>query len=90
LRRVSRPLYEGIGRATGGVIGDDQLLGTVVILKEAKELARKQVVEFGVTMIVVKDVLSENHGGFECCAEMYRSTLFLDHHNEFSTIVGRC
>lgn len=58
-------------------------------LKEAKELAQKQADEFGVTMIVVKDDLSENVGGHECCAEMYRSTLYPDHHKEFWEIVGR-
>ena len=49
-------------------------------LKEAKELAQKQADEFGVTMIVVKDDLSEDQGGHECCAEMYRTTLYPDHH----------
>ena len=59
-------------------------------LEEAKELAQKQADEFGVTMIVVKDVLSEDQGGFECCAEMYRTTLYPDHHQQFWEIVGRC
>ena len=58
-------------------------------LEEAKELAQKQADEFGVTMIVVKDDLSEDQGGFECCAEMYRSTLYPDHHQDFWVIVGR-
>ena len=58
-------------------------------LKEAKELAQKQADEFGVTMIVVKDDLSEDAGGFECCAEMYRSTLYPDHHQQYWNIVGR-
>ena len=44
-------------------------------LKEATELAQKQADEFGVVMIVVKDDLSEDPGGYECCAEMYRTTL---------------
>jgi hypothetical protein len=59
-------------------------------LKEAKELAQKQADEFGVTMIVVKDDLSEDEGGFKCCADMYRSTLYPDHHQQFWKIVGRC
>jgi hypothetical protein len=58
-------------------------------LEEAKELAQKQADEFGVTMIVVKDDLSEDAGGFECCAEMYRSTLYPDHHQDFWVIVKR-
>ena len=58
-------------------------------LEEAKELAQKQADEFGVTMIVVKDDLSEDQGVFECCAEMYRSTLYPDHHQDFWVIVGR-
>ena len=58
-------------------------------LEEAKELAQKQADEFGVTMIVVKDDLSEDQGGFECCAEIYRSTLYPDHHQDFWEIVGR-
>jgi hypothetical protein len=59
-------------------------------LEEAKELAQKQADEFGVTMIVVKDGLSEDLAGYECCAEIYRSTLYPDHHKEFWEIVGRC
>lgn len=58
-------------------------------LEEAKDLAQKQADEFGVVMIVVKDDLSEDPGGFECCA-MYRTTLYPDHHKEFWDIVGRC
>ena len=58
-------------------------------LKEAKELAQKQADEFGVTMIVVKDDLSEDQGGHECCAEMYRTTLYPDHHQQYWNIVGR-
>ena len=59
-------------------------------LEEAKELAQKQTNEFGVVMIIVKDDLSEAPGGFECCAEMHRTTLYPDHHKEFWEIVGRC
>ena len=55
-------------------------------LEESKDLAQKQADEFGVTMIVVKDDLSEDAGGFE----MYRSTLYPDHHQQFWEIVGRC
>jgi hypothetical protein len=55
-------------------------------LQEATALAQKQADEFGVVMIVVKDDLS---GGYECCAEMYRTTLYPDHHNELWEIVGR-
>ncbi len=58
-------------------------------LQEATELAQKQADEFGVVMIVVSDDLSENPGGYECCAEMYRTTLYPDHHREFWVIVGR-
>lgn len=58
-------------------------------LQEAAELAQKQADEFGVVMIVVKDDLSEDPGGYECCAEMYRPTLYTDHHKEFWAIVGR-
>ena len=58
-------------------------------LEEAKELAQKQADEFGVTMIVVKDDLAEDLGGYECCAEIYRSTLYPDHHQQFWKIVGR-
>ena len=42
-------------------------------LEEATALAQKQANEFGVVMIVVKDDLSEDSGGYECCAEMYRT-----------------
>lgn len=59
-------------------------------LQEATELAQKQADEFRVVMIVVKDDLSEDPGGHECCAEMYRDTLYPDHHNEFWEIVARC
>lgn len=58
-------------------------------LKEAEELAQKQADEFGVAMIVVKDDLSEDPGGYECCAEIYRDTLYPDHHKEFWEIVRR-
>ena len=58
-------------------------------LKEATELAQKQANEFSVVMIVVKDDLSDDPGGFECCAEIYRDTLYPNHHKEFWEIVGR-
>jgi len=58
-------------------------------LDEATALAQKQADEFGVTMIVVRDDLSEDAGGFECCAEMYRETLYPDHHREYWEFVGR-
>lgn len=59
-------------------------------LNESKQLAQQQADEFGVVMIVVKDDLSEDPGGYECCAEMYRSTLYPDHHNQFWEIIMRC
>jgi hypothetical protein len=59
-------------------------------LEEAKALAQKQADEFGVVMIIVRDDLSEDPGGYECCAEMYRTTLYPDHHQQFWEIVGRC
>jgi len=40
-------------------------------LEEAIDLAQKQADEFGVVMIIVRDDLSEDPGGYECCAEMY-------------------
>lgn len=58
-------------------------------LQEATELAQKQANEFRVVMIVVKDDLSEDPGGHECCAEMYRTTLYPDHHKAFWEIVGK-
>ena len=58
-------------------------------LQEATELAQKQADDFGVVMIVVKDDLSEDPGGYECCAEIYRTTLYPDHHNEFWEVAGR-
>lgn len=41
-------------------------------------------------MIVVRDDLSEDAGGYECCAEMYRETLYPASHRQFWEIVGRC
>jgi len=58
-------------------------------LEEATALAHSQANDFGVMMIVVKDDLSEDQGGYECCAEMYRTTLYPDHHKAFWEIVGR-
>jgi len=58
-------------------------------LEEAKELAQKQADEFGVVMIIVRDDLTEDPGGYECCAEIYRSTLYPDHHQDFWRVVGR-
>jgi len=60
-----------------------------VTLTEAQALAQQQADEFGVPMIVVRDHLSEDAGGYECCAEMYRETLYPDMHREFWEIVGR-
>lgn len=59
-------------------------------LEEATLLPQKQANEFGVAMIVVRDNLSEDPGGHECCAEMYRTTRDPNHHKEFREIVGRC
>lgn len=60
-------------------------------LDEATELAKQQADEFGVAMIVVRDDLCEDDpGGFQCCAEMYRQTLYPDAHREYWEIVGRC
>ncbi len=59
-------------------------------LEEATELAQKQANEFRVVMIVVKDDLSEDPGSYECCAEIYRDTLYPDQHKGFWEIVGRC
>jgi hypothetical protein len=39
-----------------------------VTLEEATTLAQQKANEFGVVMIVVRDDLSEDPGGFECCA----------------------
>lgn len=59
-------------------------------LEEATELAQEQANEFGVVMIVGTDALSEDPGGFECCAEMHRTTLCPDQHKDFWEIVRRC
>lgn len=58
-------------------------------LNEAQALAQQQADEFGFAMIVVRDDLSEDAGGYECCAEVYRETLYPDVHREFWEIVGR-
>ena len=58
-------------------------------LSEAQALAQQQADEFGVPMIVILDELSEDAGGYECCAEMYQETLYPDTHREFWEIVGR-
>ena len=58
-------------------------------LEEATALAQKQADEARVVMIVVKDDLSEDAGGYECCAEIYRDILYPDHHRQFWEIVGR-
>ncbi len=58
-------------------------------LEEASTLAYEQANKFGLVMIIVKDDLSEDPGGYECCAEIYRSTLYPDHHKAFWQIVGR-
>lgn len=39
-------------------------------LDQATKLAQKQADDFGVPVIVVSDDLSEDAGGFECCAEL--------------------
>ena len=59
-------------------------------LDEATSLAHQQTHECGVVMIVVRDDLCEDDsGGFQCCAEMYRDTLYPDHHSRFWEIVVR-
>ncbi len=58
-------------------------------LDDAKSLAQQQANEFGLPMLVLRDDLSEDPGGFECCAEIYRETLYPDHHSAFWEIVGR-
>jgi hypothetical protein len=58
-------------------------------LQKATELAQKQADEFGVVMIIVRDDLSEDPGGYECCAEMYRTTLYPEHLKAFWEIVER-
>lgn len=58
-------------------------------LDEATELAQQQADEFGVVMLVLRDDLSEDPGGYECCASEYRTTLYPDHHSAFWEIVGR-
>lgn len=59
-------------------------------LDKARELAQQQADEFGLPMIVVRDDLCEDDpGGFQCCAEIYRETLYPDHHSAFWEIVGR-
>jgi hypothetical protein len=52
-------------------------------LEEANTLAQEQANKFGLVMIVVRDDLSLDPGGYECCAEMYRTTLYPDHHKQF-------
>jgi hypothetical protein len=58
-------------------------------LEEATALAQEQADTFGLVMIIVKDDLSEDPGGYECCAEMYRTTLYPDHHKQFWKIEKR-
>ncbi len=58
-------------------------------LNEAQTLAQQQADEFGIAMIVIRDDLSEDAGGYECCAEVYRETLYPDVHQEFWEIVAR-
>jgi hypothetical protein len=58
-------------------------------LEEAKALAQEQASKCGVAMIVVKDDLSEDSGGYECCAEIYRSILYPDHHKDYWEIIHR-
>jgi hypothetical protein len=52
-------------------------------------LARQQARESGVEMVVVRDDLSEDARGYECCAAMYVSTLYSEQHCDFWEIVGR-
>jgi hypothetical protein len=52
-------------------------------LEEATALAQEQADTFGLVMIVVRDDLSLDPGGYEGCAEMYRTTLYPDHHKQF-------
>lgn len=58
-------------------------------LDEATDLARQQARECGVEMVVVRDDLSEDAGGYECCAAMYVGTLYSEHHRDYWEIVGR-
>ncbi len=58
-------------------------------LEEATALAQQQANDFDVAMIVVRDDLSLDPGGYECCAEMYRTTLYPDHHKQFWKIEKR-
>jgi hypothetical protein len=57
-------------------------------LNEATDLARQRPQEHGVEMVIVRDDLSEDAGGYECCAAMYVSTLYSEHHRDFWEIVG--
>jgi hypothetical protein len=59
-------------------------------LEEATSMAQQQANELGVVMIIVRDDLSEDPGGFECCAEIYRTTLYPEHHKQLWEIVGLC
>lgn len=61
----------------------------LMTLEEATAVAQKQADEFGVVMIVIRGDLAEDRGGYECCAELYRNTLYPNHHREFWEIVGR-
>lgn len=58
-------------------------------LDEATDLAREQAREHGVEMVIVRDDLSEDADGYECCAAMYASDLYPEHHRDFWEIVGR-
>jgi hypothetical protein len=57
-------------------------------LDEATDFARQQARECGVEMVVVRDDLSEDGGGYECCAAMYVSTFYAEHHRHYWAIVG--
>ncbi len=59
-------------------------------LEEATRLAQKHADEFGGAMIVVRDDISEDAEGYECCAAIYRTTLYPDHCRKFWEIVRRC
>jgi hypothetical protein len=58
-------------------------------LEEAQAVAQEQANEFGLPMLVVRDDLSEDPGGFSACAEMYLSTLYSVDHRQFWEVVSR-
>lgn len=58
-------------------------------LQEATDLAIEQAKQYNLPMIVVKDDLSEDEDKYNCCAEMYRPTLYPDIHKEYWQIVSK-